>query len=85
MIYTLYILKSNKSGRYYVGSTSNIIHRLAEHNGGRVKSTRAYIPWSVAYTKTFHSLSEARRRELQAKSWKSRDAIEKLLASSSNG
>lgn len=78
MTYILYILKSDRNGRCYVGSTGNVTRRLAEHNRGKVKSTRAYVPWGVVYTETFRSLSEARKRELQIKSWKSRKAIEKL-------
>lgn len=85
MGYTFYILKSIKSGKYYTGSTENVIKRLAKHNRGEVKSTKAYRPWNLIYKESFLSKQEARKRELQIKSWKSRRAIEKLMASSSNG
>ncbi|WP_367119222.1 GIY-YIG nuclease family protein, partial [uncultured Mucilaginibacter sp.] len=35
MFYT-YILQSTKSGRYYIGHTSNIEERLERHNTGKV-------------------------------------------------
>lgn len=78
MFYT-YILQSDKNGRYYVGSCSDIVERLKRHNNELVKSTKAYLPWKVIYTETYQTLSETRKREYQIKSWKKRSAIEKLI------
>ena len=76
----VYILKSLKTGRYYVGCTNNPKSRLKKHNSGSVKSTKPYKPWKNTYIETYKSLSEARKRERQIKSWKKRKAIEKLIA-----
>ncbi len=84
-MYTVYILQSKKNGRYYIGSTDSFNRRFAEHNSGLVKSTKAYLPWEFAYKEIFETRSDALKREYQLKSWKKRSAIEKLLASSSNG
>jgi putative endonuclease len=78
MFYT-YILKSEKNGSYYVGSSEDTDKRIVLHNKGLVKSTKRYIPWSIVYREEYKTLSEARKRELQIKSWKKRSAIEKLL------
>lgn len=79
MEYTFYILRSLKNNRYYVGSTENIKERLAKHNRGEVKSTKAGRPWKVIYGEAFDTRQKARRRELQVKLWKSREAVERLI------
>ncbi|MDQ0969316.1 putative GIY-YIG superfamily endonuclease [Flavobacterium sp. W4I14] len=40
-----YILKSEKDGKYYYGSTENLEIRLIKHNRGDVKSTKARRPF----------------------------------------
>jgi len=82
MGYFVYILESQSSGRYYVGSTANIAARLQRHNQGRSKYTKAGIPWKVVYAEEFGTRSEAVRREQQIKRRKSRDYIEGLVRTS---
>ncbi len=48
-LYYVYILFSQRTGRYYVGSTEDISRRLREHNAGRSLSTRAGVPWEVVH------------------------------------
>ena len=52
MFYT-YILKSLKSGRYYIGYTANLNKRLNEHNSGRVMTTKREYPWILFYYEKF--------------------------------
>jgi putative endonuclease len=40
----VYILKSAKDGRYYVGSTNDLKQRLREHSEGQCESTRHRRP-----------------------------------------
>ncbi|WP_206082229.1 GIY-YIG nuclease family protein [Maribellus sediminis] len=44
MTYYLYILQSEKNGRYYVGSTQNVNERLQQHNWSRTPSTKSGTP-----------------------------------------
>jgi putative endonuclease len=74
-----YILKSEKSGRYYVGHTENIEARLQRHNTGQVKATKNKGPWVLMSFETFDTKAEANSRELYIKSMKSRVFIEKLI------
>ncbi len=67
-MYFTYILKSDKDGSYYYGSTSNISARLKEHNKGKVKYTRSHRSWKVYYLEKFDTRSEASKRELFFKS-----------------
>jgi len=68
-----YILKSQVSGRYYYGSSESPEVRLeTEHNKGKVKATKAGLPWSIIYMEEFQTRSEAYRREQYFKSWAGR-------------
>ncbi|MDP2946023.1 MAG: GIY-YIG nuclease family protein [bacterium] len=80
-MYSIYILKSEINASYYVGSCKNVEKRIGLHNSGLVKSTKRYKPWRLAYREEYDSLSRARKRELQIKSWKKRVAIENLIKS----
>ena len=86
-MYSTYILNSQKTNRYYIGCTNNLSNRINQHNKGKVLSTKPYQPWQLVYKERYNTLSQARKRESQIKSWKSRDSIENLIktAPSSNG
>jgi putative endonuclease len=68
MSYFVYILVSEKDGRYYYGYTSNLQERLDRHNSGLVRSTKARIPFKIHYFEEFESKTEALKRELFFKS-----------------
>ncbi len=55
----VYILFSNSLKRFYVGQTDNMASRLERHNGKKVKSTKAGIPWVVVKTFEVNTRSEA--------------------------
>ena len=49
--WTVYVLRSLTKNRTYVGITTDIERRLAQHNGDRAggaRATRAGRPWTVA-------------------------------------
>ena len=81
MHYTVYIIYSEKSDKYYTGSCEDLSIRIAQHNAGRNKSTKPGIPWIIKHTEVFNSLKEARAREAQIKKMKSRKYIESLINS----
>jgi putative endonuclease len=81
MIYYVYILYSNSLDRYYVGSSGDIQDRLSRHNGGRSKSTKAGVPWSLVFYESFETRALAVQRELEIKKRKKRAYIESLVAS----
>ena len=62
MWYT-YIIKSQNKKWYYVGSTNGLERRLKEHNFGKVKSTKNYLPFKIIFTKEFILEEEARNYE----------------------
>ena len=81
-----YILQSEVSGRYYIGSTDDLCRRLKQHNDPgykHSKTTKRFRgPWKVVYCEEYPTRSEAMVRERQLKSWKSRKAIQELIGSS---
>ena len=79
-MYHLYILLSEKTNKFYIGSTGNLEDRLARHNGGRSKATTSGIPWKLIYTEEFEMRGEAIKRELEIKSWKSHKRVAQLVS-----
>ena len=79
MIAYLYVLQSQTSGRYYVGSTTDLARRLSEHNRSHSPPTSGRGPWELVYQESFSTLLEARRRELEIKKWKSEKLITHLI------
>lgn len=77
MDYTVYILKSNKDNKRYIGCTKNILQRLVDHKNGLVKSTRNRRPLELIYNEDFENKSEALARERFFKSGKGREFLEK--------
>ena len=79
MVYYVYILKSESTDRYYIGSTGDIEKRLKEHNAGKTRSIKAFRPYRLIYKEELPTNREARQREYFIKSQKSRKFIESLI------
>jgi len=79
MGYFVYIIKSLSSGRYYIGQCRDLKNRISEHNQGRVRSTKAYIPWRLCYYEEYETRGEAMRRERELKAVKKRKYLEKIM------
>ncbi len=67
-MFFVYILYSISFDRYYVGLTDSLERRLEEHNKGKTKSTKAFIPWQIVHVEQFETLLETRNREKYLKS-----------------
>jgi putative endonuclease len=76
----LYILQSQTSGKFYVGSTDDLDRRLSEHARNHTPSTRGRGPWTLVHKEEFASLLQSRRREMEIKRWKSARLIRALIA-----
>ncbi len=75
----MYIMQSEQTGQYYIGSTKDVATRLAEHNAGKTPSTKSHRPWKVLYTEAYCTLSEARQKERKVKAWKNPNYMIKTL------
>ena len=69
MFYT-YILRSvNHPGQRYVGSTTDLKRRFADHNSGNgCPSSAKYAPWNLEFYCAFETLERAHAFELYLKS-----------------
>ena len=76
----VYILYSEKIGKYYIGACENLERRLYEHNIGHSKFTSTGLPWKLKYTETFQTLQDPKQREKKIKAMKSKKYIEDLIA-----
>ncbi len=61
-MFHVYVLKSVKFDKLYIGITDNIRRRVLEHNSGVSKSTKKYTPWRLVYYETYLSEKDARNR-----------------------
>ena len=68
MVIYVYMLRSLKDKKFYTGCTEDLKKRLKQHNGGRVRSTKARRPFELVYWESFRTRSEAMKRELRLKS-----------------
>ncbi len=78
-MYHLYILQSEKNGRYYIGSTSNLVRRLSEHNSGKTLSLRFLLPLKLVFSQKYPSLIHARAMEQKLKKFKNKDILERII------
>ena len=67
IMYYIYVLKSKKDDKLYIGFTVNIKKRLQQHNDGKVFSTKGRIPFEIIYFEGYKSESDARKRERNLK------------------
>jgi putative endonuclease len=66
-MFWVYGIKSESSGRIYIGQTSNLERRMKQHNSAKVLSTKNDCPWSLVALKEFDTRREARWLEFQLK------------------
>ncbi|RLD09871.1 MAG: GIY-YIG nuclease family protein [Chlamydiae bacterium] len=80
IMYFVYILQSLSSGRFYIGSTDNILRRFHEHQSGFTKSTRNRGPWHMPYYEIHKDRSAATNRERELKRKKSAESIRRIIS-----
>ena len=77
----LYIIYSPSINKYYIGETANINERIKQHNSGFFKGafTKQTKDWTIKFTFSLTSRTEARKAEKFIKRMKSRKFIEKII------
>ncbi|MEW7289744.1 GIY-YIG nuclease family protein [Aquimarina sp. 2304DJ70-9] len=64
----VYVLRSLKDDRFYVGMSQDVDKRLKEHNLGKTQSTKGYRPWEIILIEEYPDRITARKREKYLKS-----------------
>jgi putative endonuclease len=67
-MYYIYVLKSQKDGKLYIGYTENLNRRFSEHNEGKIISTKYRIPFELVYFEACRNQKDALHREKYLKS-----------------
>ena len=82
MSYFIYILYSNNSYHYYIGSAADPEKRLVRHNAGATPSTKSGRQWKIVYAEIFPTKTDALKREIYLKKMKSSVFLENLIKKS---
>lgn len=79
----VYIIKSKKFNKYYLGCTKDLKKRLVEHNASKSVYVKRFGPWEVRYYEAYSSKNDAFKREKQLKKNKSgyRELRKRLICS----
>jgi putative endonuclease len=78
MIFSVYAIRSEVDGRIYVGMSRDVMHRVSEHNSGKVFSTKGYRPWKLLLQEEVGARHEARKREKYFKSGVGKEYLKSL-------
>jgi putative endonuclease len=67
-MFFVYAISSLSRNYIYVGMTDNLERRVKQHNDGKEKTTKPYLPYILLYSESVDIRADARTRE---KYWKS--------------
>ncbi|KKS65930.1 MAG: GIY-YIG nuclease superfamily protein [Parcubacteria group bacterium GW2011_GWC2_42_6] len=66
-MFYVYVIKSDKDEKLYIGFTSDLKRRILEHNNGRNTSTKYRKPFKLVYYEAYASENDAKDREYKLK------------------
>jgi putative endonuclease len=78
MDYYVYAISSEKRKYIYVGISDNPNRRVEQHNNGKEKTTKPYLPFKTILVEKYNSRQEARNREKYLKSGIGKDFLRKI-------
>jgi len=78
-MFYVYVLESKNNVELYIGYTSDLAKRVKEHNSGKNKSTKRYIPWKLIYYEACINMNDAKRREKYFKTTQGRRLLKRRL------
>jgi len=77
-MYFIYAISSLERNYIYVGLTDDIERRISEHNCGKNKTTKPYLPFILIYTEEFTTRAEAREKEKYYKSGVGKEKLKEI-------
>ena len=78
-MYYVYILRSIKDKKLYIGKTNDLKKRYKLHIKGQVKATKYRLPLELIFYESFKNKTDANRDELFFKSGYGREIIQDKL------
>jgi putative endonuclease len=76
-MFFVYVLRSERTGRRYLGSCADVQRRFREHNCGASKATKHGVPWRLIHVEEFATRSDAVQRERYFKTGHGRDELDR--------
>jgi len=80
-MFYVYVLKSNKDGKHYIGFATDLKNRFKKHILGKVKATSYRRPLELIYYECYKDRGIAQKRERQLKGGKAHIALIQRLKS----
>lgn len=77
--YYVYVLHNKARNFIYIGYSENLKQRLEEHNSGKSKSTKHYIPLELIHYEAYRNIKDAKRREEYLKTNRGRTTLMTML------
>jgi len=78
-MFYIYVLQSIKDKSFYVGYTTDLRKRFAEHNHGMNVSTKNRIPWKIIFYEAYRNRDDAERREKYLKTNQGARILKRML------
>ncbi len=66
-MYYVYLLRSIRYRKIYIGIINDVFARLEQHNRGETKATYYFRPWKCIYYEAYSCLRDAQLREHRLK------------------
>jgi len=79
IMHYVYVLRSLKDRKLYIGYSGNLKRRFSDHQNGEVRSTRPRRPFELAFYESYKIKSDAKRREKYFKTNKGKSTIKMML------
>jgi len=77
--YYVYILHNPSKDFIYIGFTENLKQRFKEHNSGKSKSTKPYLPFNLIHYEAYKNVKDAKRREKYLKTNHGKTTLKTML------
>lgn len=76
-MHVVYVLRSEKDHNLYIGCTSDLSKRLAQHANGLIRATKHRLPMELIYKEEYSDMYEAFRIERFYKTPKGKRELKK--------
>jgi len=77
--YYVYVLYNKTQDFIYIGYSTNLRQRFQEHNDGKSKSTKHYVPLNLIHYEAYRNSKDAKRREEYLKTNRGRTTLLTML------
>ncbi|MBI4158284.1 MAG: GIY-YIG nuclease family protein [Candidatus Yanofskybacteria bacterium] len=77
--YYVYVLYNKSKNFIYIGYSEDLKQRVTEHNKGRIKSTKFFLPLELIYYEAYKNKKDAKRREPYLKTNRGRTTLATML------